>query len=56
MFFETGRPHRDVAAALRTKGIDIGRAFPPLDHWARVSIGLPEENAIARDAVADLLH
>jgi histidinol-phosphate aminotransferase len=56
VFFETGRPHREVAAALRAKGVDIGRAFPPLDHWARVSIGLPAENAIARDAVADLLH
>lgn len=55
VFFETGRPHRDVAAALGARGIEIGRAFPPLDHWARVSIGLPAENALARDAVVGLL-
>jgi histidinol-phosphate aminotransferase len=54
-FFETGRPHREFAAALRARGIDIGRAFPPLERWARISIGLPEENRIARRAVAELL-
>jgi histidinol-phosphate/aromatic aminotransferase/cobyric acid decarboxylase-like protein len=46
----------DVAAALNTKGIEIGRAFPPLDHWVRISIGLRQENALARDAIAGLLH
>jgi histidinol-phosphate aminotransferase len=55
VFFETGRPHQQFAAALRERGIDIGRAFPPFDHWARISIGLPEENTLARNAVADIL-
>jgi histidinol-phosphate aminotransferase len=55
VFFHTGRPHQEIAGALRAKGIDIGRAFPPLDHWARISIGLPEENALARTAVSELL-
>jgi histidinol-phosphate aminotransferase len=55
VFFETGRPHHEVAATLRAKGIDIGCAHPPLDRWARISIGLPAENAIARAAVAELL-
>jgi histidinol-phosphate aminotransferase len=54
--FETGHPHRDVAAALNTRGIEIGRAFPPLDNWARISIGLPQENALARDTIAGLLR
>jgi histidinol-phosphate aminotransferase len=53
VFFETGRPHREIAAALRTRGIEIGRAFPPLEHWARISIGLPRENAMARAAIAE---
>jgi len=44
-----------VAAALAAQGIMIGRAQPPLDNWVRISIGLPEENAIARKAVAELL-
>jgi histidinol-phosphate aminotransferase len=55
VFFETGRPHQEIAAALLTKGIDIGRAFPPFEGWARISIGLPRENAMARAAVAELL-
>jgi histidinol-phosphate aminotransferase len=44
-----------VAVALLAKGIEISRAFPPLDHWVRISIGLPEENSMARDAIAELL-
>ena len=56
VFFETGRPHQDIAAAMHAKGIDIGRAFPPLEHWARVSIGLPRENAMARAAIASFLR
>jgi histidinol-phosphate aminotransferase len=56
VFFETGRPHQDIAAGMHAKGIDIGRAFPPLEHWARVSIGLPRENAMARAAIASLLR
>ena len=55
VFFHTGRPQQEVAGALRAKGIDIGRAYPPLDHWARISIGLPEENALARTAVSELM-
>jgi histidinol-phosphate aminotransferase len=55
VFFETGLPHQAVAAALLTSGVDIGRAFPPLDRWARISIGLPEENALAQVALRRLV-
>jgi histidinol-phosphate aminotransferase len=55
VFFETGMPHADFAASLLKEGVDIGRAFPPYDRWARISIGLPEENAVARAAVRKLL-
>jgi histidinol-phosphate aminotransferase len=51
VFFETGMPHAEFAAALLKEGVEIARAFPPYERWARVSIGLPEENAIARAAV-----
>jgi histidinol-phosphate aminotransferase len=55
VFFETGIPHAEFSAALLQKGVDIGRAFPPYERWARISIGLPRENASARAAVQDLL-
>lgn len=55
VFFETGMPHAEFAADLMKDGVEIGRAFPPYDRWARVSIGLPEENALARAAVRKLL-
>jgi histidinol-phosphate aminotransferase len=56
VFFDSGRPQPTVAAALAARGIDIGRSHPPLDTWVRISIGLPEENAIARKAVEELLR
>ncbi|MBO4224702.1 histidinol-phosphate transaminase [Bradyrhizobium neotropicale] len=56
VFFNSGRPQQAIASALAAQGIDIGRSYPPLDTWVRISIGLPEENAIARRAVADLLR
>ncbi len=55
VFFDSGRPHQAVAAALAAQGIDIGHAYPPLDTWVRISIGLPEDNASARQAIAGLL-
>jgi histidinol-phosphate aminotransferase len=56
VFFDASRPQPAVAAALAAKGIDIGRAYPPLDTWVRISIGLPDENAVMRRAITDLLH
>jgi histidinol-phosphate aminotransferase len=55
VFFETGMPHAEFAAALLKDGVAVGRAFPPYDRWVRISIGLPEENIVARTAVRKLL-
>ena len=55
VFFETGQPHGVVAAQLMNEGIEIARAFPPFDHWVRISIGLPAENLRARDAIKKVL-
>jgi histidinol-phosphate aminotransferase len=55
VFFETGQPHGVAAAQLISEGIEIARAFPPFDHWVRISIGLPAENVRARDAIKKLL-
>lgn len=55
VFFETGRPHDEFASAMSSAGVEIGRSFPPLDRWARISVGLPEENALAQDVVRRIL-
>lgn len=48
VFFDSGKPQAAIAAFFRERGVDIGRAFPPLDTWARITIGLPVENARAQ--------
>lgn len=55
VFFDTGRPQTEVAAALAARGIRVARAFPPYVNWLRISIGLPEENRRARQALAEIL-
>ncbi|MEO8779581.1 MAG: histidinol-phosphate transaminase [Rhodanobacter sp.] len=55
IFFDAGRPQSELAAAFLQRGIDIGRGFPPLDHWARITIGLPAENARTQSALREIL-
>ena len=55
VFFNAGRPQKELAAAFRQHGIDIGRGFPPLDQWTRISIGLPGENAKAQQVLREIL-
>jgi histidinol-phosphate aminotransferase len=55
VFFQTGRPHAEVHAAMFKESVSIARAFPPMTDWARISIGLPEENALARAALRKVL-
>ena len=40
---ETGRPVRDVITHFRGQQIAIGRPFPPMEQYIRVSLGLPNE-------------
>jgi histidinol-phosphate/aromatic aminotransferase/cobyric acid decarboxylase-like protein len=39
----TGRPVREVIAAFRTRGVAVGRPFPPMLQHLRVSIGTEQE-------------
>ena len=55
VFFQTGRPHAEVQAAMMKESVAIARAFPPMLDWARITIGLPEENALARAALRKVL-
>ena len=42
-FFQTGRDVREVNAAFRKEGIMVGRPFPPMLDWLRVSMAKPHE-------------
>jgi histidinol-phosphate aminotransferase len=56
VFFDAGRPQQDLARTLRQNGVDIGRTFTPYTNWARVTIGLPEENEIAQSKLREVLR
>lgn len=55
VFFRTGMPHAKFSEAMLSLGVDIGRAFPPYGDWARITIGLPEENRLAQAAVIQVM-
>jgi histidinol-phosphate aminotransferase len=40
---KTGRPVKEMMAAFKQQGVLIGRPFPPMLEWVRVTFGLPEE-------------
>ena len=41
----TGRPAAEVRAAFRERGVLVGRDFPPMLDYLRVSVGTEEEMA-----------
>ena len=55
IFFNAGRPQSQLAGAMRTQGVDIGRTFPPYANWARITIGLPEENLVVQQRLREIL-
>jgi histidinol-phosphate aminotransferase len=56
IFFNAGIPQPKFAAAMLSQGVDIGRAHPPYVNWARITIGLPEENRRAQAALRHVLE
>ena len=43
IFVNIKRDSRGFQEACRLKGVQVGRAFPPMTTWARISIGTQEE-------------
>ncbi len=43
VFFHTGRPIQQVQEDMRKLGVQVGRPFPPLTTWCRVSTGRMED-------------
>jgi histidinol-phosphate aminotransferase len=56
VFFDAQRPHDEIAAAFLANGVQIGRSFPPLNTWSRISIGLPEQNTLAISVLKGVLR
>ena len=55
VFFKTGMPIKDFIAKMRAEGVIVGRPFPPLLEWARVTIGLPHEMEVCHRAMRKVL-
>lgn len=55
VFFKTGMPIKDFGAKMKAENVLIGRPFPPLTDWARISIGLPEEMELCHAALKKVL-
>lgn len=43
VFFNSGIPTRQLIGEMRNRNVIIGRPFPPMDNWARISTGTIEE-------------
>lgn len=56
IFFNVKRPHDEVAAKMRSEGIQVARAFAPYDHWVRITIGLPDQNRLAQEALSRVMR
>lgn len=56
IFFDSGHPQAELAAGFRARNTDIGRTFPPYQTWARITVGLPEENQIAQQQLREVLR
>lgn len=55
VFFRTGRPIGEFRVAMQAEGVIVGRPFPPYLDWCRISIGNPEEMAVAHAALRKVL-
>jgi len=49
------RPAKEFRDACERMGVTIGRDFPPLTNWARISIGTTEEMRVANDVFKKVL-
>ena len=55
VFFQAGRDIAELGKTMAQKGIIVGRPFPPLNDWCRVSTGTLEEVALFNQALKEVL-
>lgn len=51
VFFKTGRPIEEIQEKMLAKGVIVGRPFPPLLDWCRISTGTLEETELFAKAL-----
>lgn len=51
VFFHTGMPVKTFQDKMAAENVIVARAFPPAEDWCRMSIGSPEEMALAHAAL-----
>jgi histidinol-phosphate aminotransferase len=51
VFVRTGLSATEFRDRMRSFGIEVGRPFPPLNDWSRISLGRPEENTALIEAL-----
>jgi len=55
VFFQSGKDINELNKAFADRGIIIGRPFPPLNDWCRISTGTPEEVALFNKHLKEIL-
>ena len=55
IFADVKRPAKESRDACERMGVTIGRDFPPLTNWARISIGTSDEMRVANDVFKKVL-
>lgn len=55
VFFQSGKDAAELAKTMAEKGFIVGRPFPPLNDWCRISTGTIEEIALYNKAIKKVL-
>ncbi|TDQ18641.1 histidinol-phosphate aminotransferase [Algoriphagus boseongensis] len=55
IFFNSGRDIKELNKTMADKGFIIGRPFPPLNDWCRISTGTIEEINLYNQAIKEVL-
>lgn len=56
VFFKTGQDIRELQTAMAQQGVLVGRPFPPLLEWCRISLGTPSEMNAFTGALRQVLR
>ncbi len=56
VFFKSGMSVHELIPAMKQKGVLIGRPFPPLTNWARISTGTEKEMEMFSKALKNVIY